>query len=64
MPLLSLIVLITILLITGIIEIIFCKNLLDILSKGWVVLFISLINLLIIAGVIRFIQRAPKSTKE
>ena len=57
MPLLSLITLVTFLLILGISEIIFCKILLGILSKGWVVLLVSLINFLIISIVIRYIQR-------
>jgi hypothetical protein len=57
MPLFSLITLCTVLLLLGVSEIIFCKILLDFLSKGWVVLFVSLINFLIVIIVIRFIQR-------
>lgn len=57
MPLFPLVILISILITLGISEIFSCKILLGILSKGWVVLLLSLINFLIVIIVIRFIQR-------
>lgn len=57
MPLLSLISLLTFLLFLGTSEIFFSKFLLGILSKGWVVLLLGLINFMIVSVVIHFIQR-------
>ena len=57
MPLFPFVILISFLLLFGISEIFFCKILLGFLSKGWVALLLSLINLLIVSIVIQYIQR-------
>ena len=59
MPLFSFMALIFFVLGLGIGEIFISKILLGLLSKGWIVLLVSLLNLLIILMVIRIVQRKP-----